>query len=213
MNNIGSKISTAASAINPFKGTVNTEETSNKKLTFHGTEFKLDLGSTGNFALRKIYNSIVNAPGHAFNAVGLKSFTNYLYGKTDHGKTDHHDNWNYNGDAEKAPLDETPSLLTKENLETHIQDSSTDSLSKSSPLTINPETHNRTHGDDTEKYTGSLLKATRENQVIIDPNLNKAATKIQASYRGYAGREEAKEQKANVEKWRDRASDHGSNDS
>ncbi|MDH4469828.1 MAG: hypothetical protein QE493_02505 [Verrucomicrobiae bacterium] len=85
MNNIGSKIS---SAINPFKGTVNTEKTSNKKLTFHGTECTLDLGSTGNFALRKIYNSIVNAPGHAFNAV--KSFTNYLYGN--------------NGDAQVAPL-------------------------------------------------------------------------------------------------------------
>jgi len=88
MNIIGSKISSAASAINPFKGTVNTEKTSNEGLTFHGTELKLDLGSTGNFALRKIYNSIVNAPGHAFNAV--KSFTNYLYGN--------------NGDAEKAPL-------------------------------------------------------------------------------------------------------------
>ncbi|KAB2643618.1 MAG: hypothetical protein DVB29_05125 [Verrucomicrobia bacterium] len=104
MNNIGSKISSAASAINPFKGTVNTEETSNEKLTFHGTEFKLDLGSKGNFALRKIYNSIVNAPGHAFNAVGLKSFTNYLYPKT-------------------------PSPLTKENLKPHNQNNSTDSLS------------------------------------------------------------------------------------
>ena len=73
--NIGSKIS---SAINPFKGTVNTEETSREGLKFLGVKITSD-NSMGNFTLRKIYNSIVNAPGHAFNAVGLKSFTNYLY--------------------------------------------------------------------------------------------------------------------------------------
>ena len=130
MTNIGSKISTAASAINPFRGTVNTEKTGTEDLSFHGTEITLNLGSTGNFALRKIYNSIVNAPGHAFNAVGLKSFTNYLYP------------------------------------ETRNQNNSTES--RSSSVANNEEA--ATHGDAAENYTGSLLKATSKNQVVIHPN-------------------------------------------
>jgi cell division protein ZapA (FtsZ GTPase activity inhibitor) len=93
MNTIGSKISTAASAINPFKGTVNTEYTSRDALKFLGVKITTDK-SMGNFTLRKIYNSIVNAPGHAFKSV--QSFTNYLY-------------------------PETTSPLTEEDLETHNQ--------------------------------------------------------------------------------------------
>jgi hypothetical protein len=116
MNTIGSKISSAASAINPFEGTVNTEETSRDGLKFLGVQITPDK-SMGNFTLRKIYNSIVNAPGHAFNAVGLKSFTNYLYPKT-----------------------------KKENLGTITAPA--------------------------EKYTGSSLKATRENQVVIHTKTN-----------------------------------------
>ena len=59
----------------------------------------------------------MNAPGHAFNAVGLKSFTNYLYPKT-----------------------------KKENLGTITAPA--------------------------EKYTGSSLKATSENQVVIHTKTN-----------------------------------------
>jgi hypothetical protein len=159
MNTIGSKISSAASAINPFKGTVNTEETSNKQLTFHGTELKLDLGSTGNFALRKIYNSIVNAPGHAFNAVGLKSFTNYLYpgttGKENLGPTtaqiEEHTGSSLEATGENQVVDHTKT-------NNGVRDVLKEDLG---PITAPAEEH-----------TGSSLKATRENQVVIHTKPN-----------------------------------------
>ena len=76
MSNIGKALYNAAKAINPFEGTVNTGKTSTGETTFCGIKIT---NATSAFALRKIYNSIKFAPGHAFNAVGLKSFTNYLY--------------------------------------------------------------------------------------------------------------------------------------
>jgi|GEM_PF-4499260 len=64
-----------ASSWNPFQGTVKTGKTSRDKIQAFGvTIAKQD--SFGSFALRKIYNSITCAPGHALLACGR--FFRYL---------------------------------------------------------------------------------------------------------------------------------------
>ena len=152
MSNIGKSLfnaaNDAAKAINPFEGTVNKGDTNDEKLTFHGTKFALDLGSAGNFTLRKIYNSIKFAPGHAFNAVGLKSFTNYLYPGT-------------------------TSPLTKENLETHNQNNKTDSLYKSA-ANDNRSPSNHSNVKDEDAAAATKIQALYRGHVGRDVGRDKA---------------------------------------
>ncbi len=59
-----------ASSWNPFQGTVNEERTSTKGIQLPGLGKVTQDNSFGNFTLRKIYNSIKYAPGHALLACG-----------------------------------------------------------------------------------------------------------------------------------------------
>jgi hypothetical protein len=66
-----------ASNWNPFQGTVKKGETSKEGIQLPGLGKVTKDNSFGNFTLRKIYNSIKYAPGHALLACGR--FFGYLY--------------------------------------------------------------------------------------------------------------------------------------
>lgn len=73
-----SAISNALEPINIFRGTVKQGPTGAKALTFFGVTVTQD-NSCVNASIRKLYNSIMNAPEHAWNAGqnGVKSFFGY----------------------------------------------------------------------------------------------------------------------------------------
>ena len=72
-----------ASSWNPFQGTVKEEKTSTKGIQLPGLGKVTKDDSFGNFTLRKIYNSIKYAPGHALLACGrFFSYSNNSSEKT-----------------------------------------------------------------------------------------------------------------------------------